>query len=83
MPHYDTPLGKKTKKSSASYASSLDVDKETNPRPIQVTLLVRKGVKDDLPGLPIGEKPLESTLMVDSDPLMRFVPLKELSLIGE
>lgn len=35
-------------------------------------------MKDNLPGLPIGGKLLEPTLMVGSDPLTRFVPLKEL-----
>lgn len=83
MPHDDTLLGKKTKESSASYVSSMDIDKETNLGPVQVASFARKGIKDDLSGQPIGDKLLEPTLMMGSDPLTRSVPLKELSSFGE
>lgn len=83
VPHDDTLLGKKTKKSKVFHVSPLDIDEETNLRPFQVASLVRKGAKNDLPNLPHNGKLPKPNLTIDSDPSFRVIPLREFFSLEE
>lgn len=64
-------------------AMPMDVDKETNVGPIQVTSFTRHDTKEGLLGLQMGGEHPVPTLMVGSDQLTRYVLFKELSPFGK